>query len=237
MRPLRLTTRMLPAGTLYLALLITGMAALAVPLSRPANAAESTFCVRCVEPDQTYRCKVSYPDNVQPGQSLQLYCIINLARRANHASCAARQTAAEPCNGTETTLAYSGPELPIDSGVAAADQAIEPKDPDATSQPGEQVGTVAGGQASPTEPPRTLVEATDRVYESSKQQIQNAGEAVGNATTTVGKATKTIGKTVKNSASSAGRTVTKGASKAGQAITNAVKSTYDCLTSLFSDCN
>jgi hypothetical protein len=98
--------------------------------------------------------------------------------------------------------------LRADEALAAAEAVVRDGNPP-PGPPQTEPGPPPGSG-----PPRTLEELARRTVEQSGDQFQNAG------------------KTVKDSAKSAGQQI----EKAGDAVGGAVKKTWSCLTSLFTNC-
>jgi hypothetical protein len=98
--------------------------------------------------------------------------------------------------------------LRADEALAAAEAVVRDGNPP-PGPPQTEPGPPPGSG-----PPRTLEELARRTVEQSGDQFQNAG------------------KTVKDSAKSAGQQI----EKAGDAVGGAVKKTWTCLTSLFTNC-
>ncbi|MGI9406808.1 MAG: hypothetical protein ACR2O4_10600 [Hyphomicrobiaceae bacterium] len=170
-------------------------------LSVSAVAQENpNFCVLCLNPEKNYACEVIPPGDGVMAQSPQIFCAQNIAKSRGHASCAVQRNGGETCQGEAVLLAYTGPLK-------------EPETETVTTQPEEQ------------QPPKTLIEATDRAVKSSGKQIKKAGRAVSSAGKTVGSATKKTGEKITETGKAVGKTVGK-----------AAKSTWDCVVSLFQSC-
>ncbi len=215
----------------FLACLLVAL--LSLPGTLPAR--EQTYCVRCSEPDATYNCAVSYGEGGRPAQSLQLYCIVNLARMGGHARCTAARNADGGCEGPRVALTYVGPQRPLAGGPSAANGEGESgargapdsvasgraSEGDGAPQSNKPRSTKAGDEGPTkkgTEPPKTLIEVTGRAIERSKSEIEKARKVVKTGTRTLGQKLR------------------EGWSKTKNAVGRAAKGTYDCITSLFSDC-
>lgn len=138
----------------------------------------------------------------------QLWCISEIARSGAHESCSVPRSAPQPCPGMMKI-------------VAAPPAELEPPVADAEADPQNAVPEDAGvGAAAPVEPvrpdrgPRTVEELAKQSVKSSQAGLEKAGEAVT------------------GTAKKAGEQV----EKAGSAVGTAAKKTWNCLTSLFSDC-
>jgi len=181
-----------------LSVLMAGMVATTVRAQETVSA-----CVICMAPARTYACEVLLPEQGTMAQSPQLFCASELANANGHKSCLVVRSAETACDGERITLAYTGP-------IANP----EPLEPETPAQPKANI-----------QPPKTLVEATDRAIKSTGRQIKKAGDAVSEAGKTVGSITKSTGKKIKDTGTSVGQTVGK-----------AAKSTWDCIVSLFQSC-
>jgi hypothetical protein len=98
--------------------------------------------------------------------------------------------------------------LRADDALAAAEAVVRDGNPP-PGPPQNEPGPPSGSG-----PPRTLEELARRTVEQSSDQFQNAG------------------KTVKDTAKTAGQQI----EKAGDTVGGAVKKTWSCLTSLFTNC-
>lgn len=208
------------------------------------------YCVSCVGPEQSYACFVETPPGLQAKQSLQLYCVFQLARQGGHQSCSVKRSSGGNCQGIETVLSYSGPSEPApqpsDFETATASEG-EPYMEPAATDPGvaDSARPPAAGEPEHQPPeqekksgePRTLIEATERAVDSSGEQLGKAGKAVKNAGATVGDVASKATKTVVDATKDAAKSVSDVTTKAGKAVGKAAKSAYDCVTSLFSKCD
>jgi hypothetical protein len=89
---------------------VVAVAGLSAFAGSPASADEAAYCLTCTGPDQTYRCRVT-GEGVSQNDVFKLYCIVRIARKSRHASCAATASS-ENCHGVLRTLKYRGPSLP-----------------------------------------------------------------------------------------------------------------------------
>ena len=83
-----------------------GLAAVAV---NPATAGEAAYCLTCTGPSQTYLCRLT-GEGVSQNDIFRLYCIVRMARRGGHESCASTGPS-ESCNGMVRSFKYRGPSL------------------------------------------------------------------------------------------------------------------------------
>ena len=215
------------------------------------------YCVTCSNPDQTYLCQSHNSLGVIAGSGGQLSCITVLAKRGGHDSCSVARGASADCDGLVPTVLYpgTGPEtsretsretrpgtrpetiqdLPAD---VSADQvtpfspAITPEaatGPAGTATSATETFEADAAQSSAEEAeqgsPKTVEEMASRSYKASKKGLSNAGKSIS-------KGAKVTGKAVSNTAKKAGTQI----GKAGKAVGSAAKKTWNCLTSLFSDC-
>jgi hypothetical protein len=178
-------------------------------LSGLARAAE--YCVSCAGPDAAYRCKIEgTPDGPGDDPRAQLLCIRQLAESGAHESCSVARSASYPCPGELKVIAGPvGEVVPPASAEPAGEWAPVPSPP----APPPADGNVQA-QPAPGTPPKTVEELAGQTVNSSKDGLKKAGETISG---TAEKAGEQIG-------------------SAGSAVGNAAKKTWNCLTSLFSDC-
>lgn len=200
------------------ALAFAGLAAVA------DRAAAAEYCVTCTGPEAAYRCEVEgTPPGAGTDARAQLICISEMAAQGGHEACSVSRKTEIPCLG-ETRMVRAPDQRiivkpPVEAAPAVAPQDAEPR-PEDTGQAGTEPSAAAEAQPAPEQPqpakkpPRTVEELAKRTVQSSKEGIEKAGDAV----------------------SGAGQTATEGIGKAGSAVGNAAKKTWNCLTSLFSDC-
>ncbi len=146
-----------------------------------AVAQGGAYCVRCVEPEATYLCQVT-GTGAEKGDS-RLFCLISLAKRGGHASCAlARDVTVAACAGTVVTLS------PAASGAGEANQ--RPDDPVAVApEPPHQQ------EKSSKKEPETLVEFTRQLGNNTQKALKKAGKSISKAAKTVGRAVSKAAKT------------------------------------------
>ncbi len=201
---------------------LAGLAVAVFGALTPAATAGSELCVTCAAPDMTYRCNVESGDVVLNGSSLQLYCIRELARLGNHASCSVKRRRAVACAGETRTLVYGAPgQTPQSPAIAST--------PNAAGNAADETNSQAAGtgpiQLAPQDnvvsppvlvplpkpvkgPPKTVEEMAKRAAKTSKKQLNKAGNVV-------------VG----------------GVKSAGKSVGNAAKTTWRCLSSLFTKCD
>ncbi len=207
----------------------------------PAIAFAGQHCVICNGPDHTYLCESQNGPGILAANGGQLACITELAKRGGHDTCSVIKREGARCEGLTPVVLYpgSGPEAAPDTAAAplpAADGASSPPgtatsatdtysadDATAGSEPGRVEPEPAA--APPKGPPKTVEELAGRTYESSKKGLQKAGKTVGDGA-------KAAGKAVTNTAKKTGEQI----GKAGKAVGNVAQKTWNCVTSLFSDC-
>lgn len=186
-----------------------------------ASSMARDLCVTCQEPFAVYRC--AFPENsplhvTAPGASL--VCAKELAQRGGHARCGIQRNSFGSCEGE---LVYITPpaddRLPQTPPPGIADTVNPdglPLPPDAieVNTDAEPLEPVEDLEPEPKGPPKTVEELAKRTAKSTKQGLQDAGDAVAGATRKTG---EKIG-------------------EAGSAIGGAAKSTWRCLSTLFTDC-
>jgi len=167
------------------------------------------LCVECTGPPATYRCDAA--SNPATGASFQLLCVKQIATRGGHDRCSVDRTRSNiPCNGVLVTL-----DQPADGA------ALSPPSP-ATNSAAPPIATPPSTPpvAAPTPaqshngPPATMEELAKETAEQSKKDWAAANDKV------------------QESAQAAGQNL----KKAGGAVGDAVKKSWNCVVSLFSQC-
>ena len=229
-------------------LALPGILALLVLATGPAQAGQ--HCVTCNSPDATYLCEAQNGPGILAANGGQLACITELAKRGGHDQCSVIKRAASQCEGLAPTVLYPGasdadfnaainPPPPAGTDVAPpppppARADVPPTAPDGvatsatdTFTPDDERDPLQPQNKEPTpgKPPKTVAEMADRAYESTKKSVGKTGKAVGDTAKSAGNA---ISKTAKKTGEQIG--------KAGKAVGSAAKKTWNCVTSLFSDC-
>ncbi|MEL7049000.1 MAG: hypothetical protein AAFO75_08595, partial [Pseudomonadota bacterium] len=208
----------------WLALLIAMCAVVVTP--RTTLSAE--FCVTCSQPTATYLCKTDIGGSKFKDAGAKLFCISQLAKQFQHAKCAAKRAEhTTGCLGKIVTLssknllgAATGNPPPKAPGVNPAAPINQPPledDPAFVQRPAPPPGTpieppadIAQPQTQPKKPdavPKTVEELAKQATENSQENLKKAGETVVGA--------------VKDT---------------GDAVGTAAKKTWDCITSLLTDC-
>lgn len=205
---------------------------------------ERTLCVRCSEPERTYKCTVRLPAGIRPGRSLKLLCVYQLAKDGGHASCSVRSGGGESCTGEPVILSYSPGATEAEAGAGAVAVAPGSGAPPAAapSTVGSAASSDASGSRAPgTGEPKTVVEWGDRVVKSSRKRIESVGDSVTGAAKRTGETVRgaagKVGDRVRKAARSAGTSVRDAARKTDRTVRRAAKSTWTCITSLFRSCN
>jgi hypothetical protein len=172
-----------------------------------ATARGESYCVACYGPDAIYRCVIAdAPAGTAPDPRNQVQCIKQLAKSGSHARCSVERFSTAGCNG---------PERVIQPAMEAIPLAPLPTQPEgATGNPVLHEATEQPAAAAPKKPPETVEELAKSTVESTKKGIDNIGSSVK---TTTEKAGEQLG-------------------GVGNAIGSAAKKSWDCVTSLFSDC-
>lgn len=196
-------------GKRYVIAACISLLAGAVAASEDAMAAE--YCVSCTGPAGLYRCVIAdSPDGAGNDPAERLKCATDLAERAEHETCRVSKSAPVPCPGQ--TIVIAAPIEPPPPPPGALPTELDESEPTATPE-------------KPGEVPKTVEKLAEKTYQSTKQGIQDAGNAVG-------KTAKKAGDAIVDTAKNTGETI----ENAGKAVGGAAKKTWDCLTSLFSDC-
>jgi hypothetical protein len=185
-----------------------GAALMILGLGAAAQAQE--YCVSCTGPDAMYRCVLEGGPGVAPPASrAQLLCITELARSGGHASCSVGRATGEQCLGEPRTVVLPASPEP---GIGQPINAAQPQPLAPLGEPGTTAaGTTVEGQPSPD--PDAAGDGD--VEPSAAAKIAKQTVDASNA------GLKKAGEAVNDTATSAG---------------NAAKKTWNCVTSLFSDC-
>jgi len=215
-----------PHWAIILASFVLGSAA-------PLTATAQELCVKCTEPEMTYRCNVEPGSVGAGGLSIQLYCIRELARMGGHASCSVKRQSQATCDGEPRTLVFDAGTVPDAAPVANPN-------PD-------------GGLTSGTQTPSAELPATAQPTQLTPPPIENGLSATqeppvqpqpaavppktdSNTPKTVEDLAKQAARSSKKQLDKAGRAVVGGVKSAGKTVNKAAKSTWRCLSSFFTDC-
>lgn len=179
-----------------------------------APAAGEGYCVACFGPDAVYRCLIDgRPENAPPDPGLQIQCIKTLAMEGKHARCSVERFSTAGCNGPVRTI--------------AADPAGVPPAPEAMPAPKAETGVPRPAGTAPADPPAEEAETANdagpprTVEELAKSTAASTKKSLDGVSETVKDTTKKAGEQIEG---------------AGSALGNAAKKSWNCLTSLFSDC-
>jgi hypothetical protein len=172
------------------------------------------YCVACSEPSAVYRCVI---EGAQPrgGQSLQMLCVMTMAKQGGHATCSVKGGTVFDCNGAVKRVPWTPLEAPQQQPeqaqplpwaqpapkpepVAAPPPPVVPASPPACAPTPEPAPASA-----PNAPPETMLELAKRANEDTAKQMKKAGETM---------------------------------QKAGETVKDATKKTWDCVISLFTRC-
>jgi len=182
-------------------------AAAALILATTSLAAEE-LCVVCTGPPATYRCDAA--TNPATGASFQLLCVKQIATRGGHDSCSVDRTRTNvPCDGVLVTL-----EQPADGAVLPPPPAARATALPIATPPSTPPGAAPNPAQSDNAPPATMEELAKETAEQSKKDWAAANDKV------------------QESAQAAGQSL----KKAGGAVGDAVKKSWNCVVSLFSQC-
>lgn len=189
-----------------------------VAASAAASGAAADICVACTGPDASYACKVDTAAMPSDDPRLKLLCITELAKAGGHQSCTVSRAVTAPCPGEVKPLAAPGldappPAAPAASTPAPANAGNVPAPPPAAAAPVESEDSVTTVPKS-TPPPKTVQEAVENGASGTGDALKKTGEGAANVAEQAGGAMQ----------------------KAGKAVGDAAKSTWKCLSTLFSDC-
>lgn len=209
------------AGTMRRTLLAFAAVFTAAVMGSSTSSMARDLCVTCQEPFAVYRCAFdgNSPFHITaPGASL--VCARELAQRGGHARCGVQRNSFASCEGELVVITPPGddlmPQTPPAGAAGTLDSEGLPAASDATGEnaTAEDTALVEELEPEPKGPPKTVEELAKRTAKSTKQGLQDAGDAVAGATRKTG---EKIG-------------------EAGSAIGGAAKSTWRCLSTLFTDC-
>lgn len=240
-------------------------AALAIALHvEPAKA--QTHCVSCEGPPAHYLCTAESGPGLLATNGGQLSCITEMAKRGGHDRCSVSRVQSDACAGLAPIHLYPEtpqvPETPPAPAETLADQTRPGATSPDTSRPAPSVdGAASGAVALPEDgniaadddaqnfpthlppygnadgenaadgppvkkaPPSTVAEMAEDAIEGSKDGVKKAGKTVGDTA-------KSAGETVVDVTKKTGEQI----GNAGKAVGSVAKKTWDCVTSLFSDC-
>lgn len=185
------------------------ISAAALAASATAAAAES-YCVACYGPDAVYRCVVAdVPASAAPDPRNQVQCIKQLAKSGGHARCSVERFSTANCNGAEKVVSTATAEP-----IAGPPPGSDLSSPAASKPDHDTVGKTSQPEPSPAQAPRTVEELAKSAAATTKESLNE------------------VGGTVKSTTEKAGETI----GGLGSAVGNAAKKSWNCLTSLFSNC-
>ena len=224
--------------------IIAGAALVAVPLLTSRSVLAAEFCVSCETPSAHYTCVLPGPAADPSDSRLKLWCMTELAKAGNHASCTIDRQQQRPCDGTIKTIerppGYELGPAPTAPEASTGDQQLNA--PQAMPAQPQQQPPLAPA-ASATKPPPKGVSGEIVIPKSptptapsaapSPAPGREAAETTGKPTPdNKGSAADTAKDAVVDAAEAAGSAV----DKAGKAVGNAAQKTWTCITSLFGDC-
>lgn len=199
------------------------LASAALGASSATSLSDTEYCILCNAPDASYRCVLGAPDPASAGAALQ--CIKQLAKTGGHQSCSVRRGDSAHIDGVcqgevvvvvpEPGSLHAAPHQPppASPGLDNSPYADEGPHPIEQALPADQSEEPQPEDNSSNEP-KTVEELARRTAKSTQDGIKSAGDAVVDTA-------KNTGKQIQN---------------AGKFVGGAVKKTWDCVTSLFSDC-
>jgi hypothetical protein len=203
-----------------------------------ANAAETSYCIVCKNPDQTYLCQVNAGGS-RPSDALKLYCIIRTAKDGGHSSCSAAR-ASGGCNGIAKVYSYDG-AIPED---LASDPRVK-KFTDKLERERKTFEQPKGNQ------PKTLVELGRRSVSASRQGLRDARSRFGGSSEEIHQSQE-LNQSLPNeplsydpaplAAESAPPLAPEAsqpnrAQRAGSAVGGFARKSYRCVASLFRKCS
>lgn len=189
-----------------LTLVLTAVALLTSTVSVRAE----SYCVACFGPDAIYRCAVAdAPAGAAPDPRNQIQCIKQLAKQGGHARCSVERFSTAGCNGPERVISPTQDAVPLTP------------QPEVTASPTPEAVPESDGEASPVAPANKPAQPPQTVEELAKATVESTKKGLDDVGTSVKKTTEKAGEQIGG---------------VGSAIGNAAKKSWDCVTSLFSDC-
>lgn len=186
---------------------IAGFIGLLTLTSIVGGALAEGYCIACQEPDATYRCVIEGASGGAPGDPRnQIACVKDLAKAGGHKRCSVERFSTDFCRGELRTIANSAAGLSAQPASGAA--------PATGPQPALSV-PAGGSGAVPVDP--DLMTAGPKQVESKPAEPTEP--------VTISDLTADTAEAAKQSLDSA-----------GAAIGNTAKKSWDCVTSIFSDC-
>lgn len=204
--------------------LAAALGSLALLASDVVAAAE--FCVSCETPDAHYKCVLPGPAADPSDTRLKLWCMTELAKAGNHASCSIDRQQQASCDGMMKSIA-----LPPGNTLGPAPTTPETagaRQPPAlhANPPQQQPSAAPAGQAS--KPAASGVSGEIIIPKSQQDSAVAANKPPESSESAADTATDAA----KGAAESAGTAL----NKAGKAVGNAAQKTWTCITSFFGDC-
>lgn len=185
-----------------------GLAALVAFLAPPsAHAGSVEYCVTCKNPNASYRCRLQ-GSGVGKSDALKLYCVVRTTKEGGHASCSAKQKAG--CTGVVKVYQYDGPTLPENLANDPRVQKLNKR----VNQDNR-----AFENNSDDDKADSLFELGGKAYDASKRGIGNAGAAIG------------LGGAAKQ------QSAPPPPAQTGPKKKNFAKRGFDCMMSLFRNCD
>lgn len=201
------------------------LGALALLASKAVVAAE--FCVSCETPDAHYKCVLPGPAADPSDTRLKLWCMTELAKAGNHASCSIDRQQQASCDGAIKSIALPpgytlgpAPTTPETTGASQppAPHATPPQQQPSAAPAAQASKPAAGGVSGEIIIPKSQQDSAVAAKKPPPESSESAADTAAGA--------------AKGAAESAGTAL----NKAGKAVGNAAQKTWTCITSFFGDC-
>lgn len=187
------------------------------------SAAATDVCVVCSEPEATYVCRTEIGTSKLAATGAKVLCMSQLANRFGHARCKVVGSKADGCLGEVVVVdpdhLLEGPEV----------VPIGPKDAEAI-QGKPASGPAVGAMPPPTAP--AAAESAGPFGALDGKPLHSGPKTAAPAQNDPDAPPRTVEELAKKAAESS----KEGLEKAGTAVGDAAKKTWNCLTSLLSNC-
>ena len=161
---------------------------------------QQDYCIKCVNPDETYICRITSSSGQSQGK--QFLCIVNISKQQGHDSCSVTAQAGS-CSGILVQYEVSGSAEPQ---IPANPASVRPEE---TPIPVPQ-----------NSEPKTLVEFTKQATKATQSGLKSAGENTTKAFKNTGKAIKNTGDKIIGFTDDVGSNIKKASKTTWQCLTS-----------------
>jgi len=197
--------------------------------AQTSRSTEHSVCVICEAPQQTYRCQLLDRAG-KPLRRAAFSCLQRIARDGEHGSCSVRRGSDVACNGLATVVIHDG-----DTSATGSAARGRPAASAQTLGSGENLNAEASAAADALErrqaanddgAPQTLEEAAGIAAENTRETLARTRDVVRDAAETTRDTTVRLGEQV-----------TDTVVDAGKSVGGAARTAFDCVVTLFQDCD